>query len=96
MVKKRAKTEKIVIDRKLGVKVGRKTYYPLPKGHAGVDANPAENMGLARVAGPAHLGPCTGKPDGTPCPGGVCIDHDCYGSRETVRALGFALSPVTG
>ena len=96
MAKKKARRKRIVIDRKLGVKIGRKTYYPLPENKEFVQA--AHNAdAFPEISAAVHLGPCTGRANGESCGSNcICWDHQPRYSVDGLRALGFTLSKLDG
>jgi hypothetical protein len=96
MAKKKARQTRTVINRKSGVKIGRKTYYPLPETDESAQASP-QVRGLPEMRTAAALGPCTGKSDGTSCGSNcICREHQPYYSVDGLRALGLTLSKLNG
>ena len=75
-------TAKRTIARRLGVKIGSVTYYPLPE--------PAHEPGMVAQA---ILNPCAGADNGTSCgPGCICKDGQRWYTVGALRQLGFTLS----
>jgi hypothetical protein len=73
------------VDRRLGVKIGDTTYYPLP--------TPLPEPGAGLRPEGAILNPCAGAANGTPCgPGCICRDGQRWYTVDRLRELGFTLS----
>jgi hypothetical protein len=81
--------QKAKVDKRLGVKIGSKMYYPLPPPPQGAGTEIAH----ASIVAPRDINPCAAKPDGASCgPGCVCRGGQCYYTLFQLQKLGFTLS----